>query len=399
MDNEDVSGDDGSFETVTDGDEQSLEQEPEELINQTTEKQNDTDTHDNSDERLVSEKHSEETISEHSVENEEAEKIEEESDTERTILVEKIQKALQDRKEMKKINHNLQAKLVVLFKTKKIDMSPYDKTAAELEKDYSRNLSDIAKLENQLANFETDFKKEVEDYEKILKDKEQVLQELTEEFVHLKRSVALRAVDSQSGKRMSPEEVDYYLKQEEKRDKMLREIRLEYVKQQNTLKEAEKHMEELNNLPYSVNVTEFDQLGVQIQTYCMKIDQRKEEIAKFQSRCSNTINILSHYKEKIHFIQHEKTVQEEELRQLEQIVKTLRDELFVLKAQQESTKAENHELQQKFKLLQNESLLDDYLVSKQKYNSLTEELENLKKRHSSAMACLSNKNKHSATKR
>lgn len=395
MDNEDLSVDDGSFETVTDGDEQSLDQEPEELRNQTTEKQNEVTTPDISDEKLASEKHSEESISEHSIGNAEAEKCRDESDPERVSLIEQIQKALQERKEMKKINRNLQSKLAVFFKTKKIDMSPYDKPSAELEKDYNTNLNDISKLEKQLANFESDFKKEVEGFEKILKDKEQVVQELNEEFSHQKRSVALRAVDSQSGKHMSPEEVDYYLKQEEKRDKMLREIRLEYVKHHNALKEAEKRMEEMDSLPHSVNVSEFDQLGIEIQTYTMKIGQREEEIAKFQSRCSNTINILSHYKEKIHFIQHEKKVQEERLRKLEQTVKIRRDHLFALKAKQESTRAENHELQQKFKLLQNEALYQDYLTSMQKYNSLTEELEKLKKRHSNAMACLSGKkNKH-----
>ena len=119
---------------------------------------------------------------------------------------------------------------------------------------------------------------------------------------------------------------------------------------------------------------------------------------KLRKKISTTVQILSHIKEKLSFVQEQRAEAEAILEEKEKEVKQVkprsffhfdatfsslqkRDELATIKRRRDRLRQENQSLKQNSGLIGNEQLLRDYEERYDDIERCTAKLENLKKRH------------------
>ncbi|CAF5096839.1 unnamed protein product, partial [Rotaria magnacalcarata] len=108
------------------------------------------------------------------------------------------------------------------------------------------------------------------------------------------------------GWRSSPKtfalEVDTYLTSLREKEEELIKTRHENIRLKNQLKKRELQLKSKEELAEGLHMIDFEQLKIENQTYSEKIEERNEELMKLRKKISTTVQILSHIKEKLHFV-------------------------------------------------------------------------------------------------
>ncbi|CAF5040610.1 unnamed protein product, partial [Rotaria magnacalcarata] len=97
-------------------------------------------------------------------------------------------------------------------------------------------------------------------------------------------------------------EVDTYLTSLREKEEELIKTRHENIRLKNQLKKRELQLKSKEELAEGLHMIDFEQLKIENQTYSEKIEERNEELMKLRKKISTTVQILSHIKEKLHFV-------------------------------------------------------------------------------------------------
>uniref|UniRef100_A0AAY5ETW5 CCDC113/CCDC96 coiled-coil domain-containing protein n=1 Tax=Electrophorus electricus TaxID=8005 RepID=A0AAY5ETW5_ELEEL len=134
-------------------------------------------------------------------------------------------------------------------------------------------------------------------------------------------------------------------------------------------------------LDEGINLIDFEQLKIENHTYSKKIEERDEELLKLRKKISSTLQVLSHVKEKLQFVQVENQAKRDRLVQAQVVVDQGRDILTRTKQARDALRADNLRLRRRCSLLGNATLLRDFEEKVDAYKVLEEQLEMLKRRH------------------
>ena len=77
-------------------------------------------------------------------------------------------------------------------------------------------------------------------------------------------------------------------------------------------------------LAEGLHLIDFEQLKIENQTYNEKIEERNEELLKLRRKITTTVQVLTHLKEKLQFVQVENKDLNDSLRMVEANVATVR---------------------------------------------------------------------------
>ena len=66
-----------------------------------------------------------------------------------------------------------------------------------------------------------------------------------------------------------------------------------------------------------LHLIDFEQLKIENQTYNEKIEERNEELLKLRKKITNTVQVLTHLKEKLQFVQGENSLLKNKLKDVE----------------------------------------------------------------------------------
>merc|ERR1719346_470493 len=169
--------------------------------------------------------------------------------------------------------------------------------------------------------------------------------------MEFKKQVALNAINSRSGKPIPPKDIEQYLATDNRKEKEVVDVRLENIKLKNKLRKKELQLKSKEELAEGLHLIDFEQLKIENQTYNEKIEERNEELLKLHQKITNTVQVLTHYKEKLQFMESDSTVQTEKLELLDDDVIRCRDSLAKMKQQRDRLRNEYHKLQQNAGLL------------------------------------------------
>lgn len=89
------------------------------------------------------------------------------------------------------------------------------------------------------------------------------------------------------------------------KDKEVAECRLQNIRYRNQLAKFEKQLKKKEELAEGLHLIDFEQLKIENQTLNEKIEERNEELQKLRKKIVNTVNILTHTREKLHYVQQE----------------------------------------------------------------------------------------------
>ncbi|XP_035694850.1 coiled-coil domain-containing protein 96-like isoform X1 [Branchiostoma floridae] len=314
-------------------------------------------------------------------EEEEEEELEPEFD--RDELVEKYQAALAVRERLHQQSAQLQHKLAEYFRKKKTDESrqDMDKNVTDQEQRYLKYMSNLEELHHQEVVEQDLYQQQIEDLLERRQDKERKAVEEWERYQAFKREVALTAVNSRSGKPVAPKDIEQIQLNETKKEQEVAAVRLENIKLKNQLKKRELQLKQKEELAEGLHLIDFEQLKIENQTYNEKIEERNEELLKLRKKITSTVQVLTHLKEKLQFVQAENHVQKGKLREVEELVAKKRDILSRTKQARDALRIDNMRLRQKSGLLGNEPLLRDYEERRDEGDGLKFRLESLKMKH------------------
>merc|ERR1711988_1038855 len=116
-----------------------------------------------------------------------------------------------------------------------------------------------------------------------------------------------------------------------------------------------------------------------------KIEERNEELHKLRKKTVITVQVITHMREKLQFIQQENQVLKSELAQLDQELASQRDLVAKTKHERDDYRSENAKLRQQTGIINSELLTKDYEDRTSHIKKLKEELAMLRAKHKKLM--------------
>ncbi|XP_032042821.1 coiled-coil domain-containing protein 96 [Aythya fuligula] len=207
-------------------------------------------------------------------------------------------------------------------------------------------------------------------------------EEQWEAFQHRKKALALRALGNRLGGRAAAVQVvDGVLVKEQVKERAVREVRVENIKVKLEIQNLEAVLKAQGELLKGQSFADLAYMKKENQKLVEKFDDLCGEILKLKAQVSTAVHILSHYREKLRFVEAENQVREAELMDIDILLSQKRDFLTRKKQARDRLRANTLKLQQKRGLVGNEVLLWDFEEKVDTLELLRQQLETLKCHH------------------
>ncbi|KAL2079462.1 hypothetical protein ACEWY4_025206 [Coilia grayii] len=290
-----------------------------------------------------------------------------------------------EREKINQHNTQLQFKLVEYFRRKTGDdpkpERESNKAVSDQEQRFQKYIDIMEDLKNQHRRNAEQHQQQAEELrEQVQKKLEQVEREWNA-FMEQKHGVGVAVLSRRLGKQAAQAEIEQIQAAEQRREKELVAVRLENIKLKSMTRKFEAALRAKEELAEGLHLIDFEQLKIENQTYNEKIEERNEELLKLRKKITGTVQVLTHVKEKLQFVQVENQTKRVQLAEVEAQVAQKRDTLTRSKQARDSLRMDNLRLRQRCGLLGNETLLRDFEETVDSSEALEQRLEMLKRRH------------------
>eukprot|EP00930_Biecheleria_cincta_P061681 TRINITY_DN47242_c0_g1_i1.p1 TRINITY_DN47242_c0_g1~~TRINITY_DN47242_c0_g1_i1.p1 ORF type:complete len:481 (-),score=187.35 TRINITY_DN47242_c0_g1_i1:66-1508(-) len=214
-----------------------------------------------------------------------------------------------------------------------------------------------------------------------LESKRQKAIECRDSFQEFKRQVAKHAEYARTGKKIQEKIIQEVEEFELDKDAEVEEVRGSNISLKNRLAKLEQDLRKKDELAENLHVIDFEQLKIENQTLNEKIEERNEELHKLRKKTIVTVQIITHMREKVQFVQQEYQVLKGELAQLEQALGAQRDLVAKTKSERDDHRTEYAKLKQQAGIMNSEHLTKDFESRAEHIRQLKEDISSLKKRH------------------
>ncbi|KAH9519720.1 Coiled-coil domain-containing protein 96 [Bulinus truncatus] len=300
----------------------------------------------------------------------------------REEIIEKYYETLAEKDILQQNNILLQQKLAEYFRKKKTDEKPdYEKNVSDQDQRYLKYMAQLEDLRRQYQVEKANYSQQIEDLKEKCQEKKEKVDTERRKFIEYKQDVAMHAIFGRSGKPIPPKDIEQYFASEAKKEQEVVNVRLEYIKLKHKLTKREKQLKSKEELADGLHLIDFEQLKIENQTYNEKIEERNEELLKLRKKITSTVQVLTHLKEKLQFVQGANADQNNELQEVESSLAKSRDILSRTKQARDALRIDNQRLRQNSGLLGNEPLLRDFEAQKDEASLFTSQIEKLKMRH------------------
>ncbi|XP_021486094.1 coiled-coil domain-containing protein 96 [Meriones unguiculatus] len=323
-------------------------------------------------------------------------------------LVGQYRNLLVERTRYQRYNMYLQQKIQESLRKKGLEggVEPVEKVtepeSPEKEQAYLRYLAMLEELKKQEADDLQWYREEVRELKQQCQEKQARVEKEWRRFQALKKQVVLQVMGScrmRGGRQAALREVEQIQALEDKKEKEMSAVRLENVQLKQCLVHFETRMKAQEDLAEGLLLIDFEQLKIENQTFNEKVEERNEELLKLRSKVTSNVQIITHVKEKLSFIDMENTCKKAHLLEIEAQVALGRDLLTKTKQARDNLRTDNIKLNQKCGLLGKESLLRDMEEKVEKTEQLNKRLESLKRHHAGlTLSCKGVKQKIRETK-
>ena len=182
-------------------------------------------------------------------------------------------------------------------------------------------LGTIESLRKQLERNRFESELEMDDIKLKCELKENYVEKDRGEFVRVKRDTGVHSVSAQTGRPLTLKEVEFYLERQASKEREVIGVRIENIRLKNQLAKREHELKSREEFGDGLHMIDFEQLKIENQTYNEKIEERNEELMKLKKKLNNTVQILSHVKEKLKFVNDENEKEKVNLSVNDELVK------------------------------------------------------------------------------
>ncbi|VDO54487.1 unnamed protein product [Schistosoma margrebowiei] len=289
----------------------------------------------------------------------------------REELIEKYRQCLHEQKTVKDLNLQLQTKLAEYFRRKKVEASDQQNTRSSIigtvsdssidyEQKYIKYISNISDLRHQCKVMQSCYTEQINEMKTLCQKRQEEFDKAYQEFTEFKYNVGKKAINTRTGKPISSKELSSMFTTEKNKEAMVREVRLENIKLRNQLSKVEALLKSKDELSEGLHLIDFEQLKIENQTFNQKIEERNEELNKLKQKISNTVQIITHIREKLQAVLDSNACQKKILDSIDRDLSLNKDNLTKIKKTRELLKNENDKLRRSCGLLGRNALLLNY---------------------------------------
>merc|ERR1712066_622797 len=214
-----------------------------------------------------------------------------------------------------------------------------------------------------------------------LEAKRQKAIECRDSFQEFKREVARHAEYARTGKKIPDKIIQEVEEFELDKDAEVEEVRGSNISLKNRLAKLEQLLRKKDELAENLHVIDFEQLKIENQTLNEKIEERNEELHKLRKKTDVTVQIITHMREKVQFVQQEYQVLKSDLANLDTELATQRDLVAKTKKERDEHRSEYGKLRQQTSIMNSEHLTRDFESRSEHLKQLKDEISQLKRRH------------------
>lgn len=195
----------------------------------------------------------------------------------------------------------------------------------------------------------------------------------------------MKAENSRTGHTISKKQIKQFETAEQKREEELEKVRLRNISLRTTFRKLERTLRAREQLAEGLHMIDFEQLKIENQTLNEKIEERNEELGKLKRKKTTTVQVLTHVREKLRFVEQANKVVQVELSALENKTTALRNIVTSDKLQRDSVRGENAELKAKQGFASSDLLLIDYETRRSKVEQLKASISEYQDRYNILM--------------
>ena len=140
-------------------------------------------------------------------------------------------------------------------------------------------------------------------------------------FTKMKKDAVSKSASTRSGKNLTTKDVEAYIEKERLKEIDVISVRIENIKLKNLLRKKENELKAKEEFGEGLHMIDFEQLKIENQTYNEKIEERSEELMKLKKKINNTVQILTHVKEKLQHVANENEKEKYRLVEFDEQVK------------------------------------------------------------------------------
>jgi histone deacetylase 6 len=246
------------------------------------------------------------------------------SDRHRQQLVELLQAAMAEQERLGSANAVLQRQLAIYFSLRHSDEDAKDGgaggagggagsknaaaaafAAADKDRRYREQLDGVAADRERLATLLSQSEQEATELQSRVEEKEGRCGQLLRAFGDFKHQIAAAAVNSHTGRHIPPEELARYESMERDRDAEVSKVQLRHLHLSSQVAKLTDQLKRRDRVADGLAMMDFEQLKIENSTLSERIEDRSEELAKLKKKATVAVQILTHVREKLHFVQAE----------------------------------------------------------------------------------------------
>lgn len=309
------------------------------------------------------------------------EEEEEEMDLGPTVE-ELIERARAEQQRLQDVNEGMQKKvrLALNFRNKgrptvNRDMSRLDGVATR----YRSSLKQWVDTLEDRDRVESHYQTTIFGMKSTLEERIKRADDIAKAYKHFRLEVAKSSEHSKTGRSISDRLLAQLEQEDQEKEEEVQRVRLKNIHLSNQLKRIEQTLRQKEELAEGLHLIDFEQLKIENQSLNEKIEERNEELLKLRKKTTTTVQILTHVREKLQFIEKENASLAAQLEELDAQLSERRDKLGKAKAARDTLRQKGRRIKETSVFITTPALLEDIEVYKEKKEALLFQTEDLKK--------------------
>lgn len=182
-------------------------------------------------------------------------------------------------------------------------------------------LATIDNLKKQMEMERLEAERELDELKYKCDCKKEIVDQDRMTFTKMKKDAVSKSASTRSGKNLTTKDVEAYIEKERLKEIDVISVRIENIKLKNLLRKKENELKAKEEFGEGLHMIDFEQLKIENQTYNEKIEERSEELMKLKKKINNTVQILTHVKEKLQHVANENEKEKYRLVEFDEQVK------------------------------------------------------------------------------
>ncbi|NWZ47231.1 CCD96 protein, partial [Haliaeetus albicilla] len=304
----------------------------------------------------------------------------EEERRERAALLEQHGGLAAERERLRRAGARLQLRLGELLRLRRGERRPRAELGADGPQLYAQRLLRLRELREERERAAAACRERVEARRRDGEERQARARAEWAAFQARKKEAAVSILGRRLGGREAAAAARIQAEEGDK-ERQVREARVENIKLKHEIQNLETILKAQGELVEGQRFLDFEHMKKENQKHGKKIDDLSDEILKLKKKVSNTVHVLSQFREKLQFVEAENQGRKAELMDIETVLSQKRDVLTKTKQARDRLRRSNLKLQQKCGLLGNEALLRDFEEKVDAAELLSQRLETLKHHH------------------